>query len=312
MSKAPYVIGVEGGGTKTLGLLMGAGEEILARGTALASNIHSTAHDIVRERLDTLVRSLCEEGGITPAQLDAVCLGMSGCDSPGDRTVLEGFIRPLLSDTARFTVVNDAIPAVRAIMGRLHGILLIAGTGSICYGFNERTGEQARAGGWGYFLSDEGSGYRIGLGGLKAILAAVDQRGPKTMLHDTILAHLGKTEPRGIVNWIYGPEGNKTNVAALARFVLEADAKGDIAAGAILDFEAEELASLIPVVYHRLYTKADGLVPLGVWGGNLVHGTRYRERFLRHVKETGLPLEVIIREDADATLGAARHAASLL
>jgi N-acetylglucosamine kinase-like BadF-type ATPase len=312
MSKAPYVIGVEGGGTKTLGLLMGAGEEILARGTEAASNIHSNPHELVRERLHNLFHSLCEQGGITTKQIDAVCLGMAGCDSPGDRQVLEGFIRPLLSDKARFTVVNDAIPAVRAIIGRLHGILLIAGTGSICYGFNERTGQQARAGGWGYLLSDEGSGYRIGLGALKAILAAVDHRGPKTIMHEPILAHLGKTEPRGIVNWIYSPEGNKTNVAALSRFVFEADAKGDLAAASILDFEAEELASLIPVVFHRLYTKEDGRVPLGVWGGNLVHGDRYRERFLRHVKETGLPLEVVLREDADATLGAARHAASML
>ncbi len=312
MSRPPYVIGVEGGGTKTLGVLMGEGEEVLGRESAAASNIHSTALDVVRGRLEELILSLCGQGGITPDKIDAICLGMSGCDSPKDREILEGFVRPLLSDRARFVVVNDAIPAVRAIIGRLHGILLIAGTGSICYGFNERTGQQARAGGWGYLLADEGSGYRIGLGGLKAILAAVDQRGPRTILHDSMLAHLGTTEPRGIVNWIYSPEGNKTNVAALSRFVFDADSQGDEAAGRILDFEAGELASLIPVVYRRLYSPGDGCIPLGVWGGNLVHGLRYRERFMRHVAAAGLPLEVVIREDADATLGAARHAASLL
>ena len=73
---------------------------------------------------------------------------------------------------ARCLVVNDALVALEAGAPDQPGVVVISGTGSIAYGRN-REGEAARAGGWGYVLGDEGSGYWIG----RAALARGAARG---------------------------------------------------------------------------------------------------------------------------------------
>ncbi len=307
MANHTHVIGIDGGGTKTLGLLLRDDERQLARTTAPSTNIHAVPHDEVRQTLQDMLSTLCAESGVRPVDLSCVCLGMAGCDSPGDRATIEGFLRPVLGPETKIVMVNDAIVAMRAVLKRMHGLLLIAGTGSICFGWNERTGESARSGGWGHLLADEGSGYRIGMEAMKAILRAVDGRGRATGLHGAIMAHLGLEEPRQILQFVYGERGTKANVANLARFVMEQDAAGDGVAGAILDAEAAALVELLVPVYPKLFTEEDGNVPLGLWGGNLVHVERYRARFLRLLEASGLPLDPIIDPEADAVLGAARH-----
>jgi len=307
-SNHQYVIGVDGGGTKTLGVIMTENEEVLGRASGASSNIHSVPHPEVENILRTLVISLCEQAKIEPTELDAICLGMAGCDSPADRAVLQGFLRPVIGDKTQLTVINDAIVAARAVLGDLHGLLLIAGTGSICFGWNARTNETSRCGGWGHLLSDEGSGYLLGLEGLRAVLRGVDGRGPKTSLEPRLLGHLGLTEPRGILQFVYGPKGTKAEIASLSRFVIEEDSKGDEAARLILDEQADLLVQIVTPVYHNLFNDSDGEVPLGLWGGNLVHAENYRDRFLTRLEAKGLPLKPIISPDADAVIGAARHA----
>ena len=81
-------------------------------------------------------------------------------------------------------VVNDALVALEAGAGDGPGIVLIAGTGSICYGRNEE-GQAARAGGWGYMLGDEGSGWWIGRRALSAVMRQFDGRGPATLADAT-------------------------------------------------------------------------------------------------------------------------------
>ena len=78
-------------------------------------------------------------------------------------------------------VVNDALVALEAGAPDEPGVVVIAGTGSIAYGRNERN-QAARAGGWGYMLGDEGSGYWIGRAALRAVLREADRRGPATQL----------------------------------------------------------------------------------------------------------------------------------
>lgn len=308
MSNPKYVVGVDGGGTKTLGLLLRSDEAQLARTAAPSTNIHAVAHDEVRATLQGMIAGMCKEAGIGVHDLHAVCLGMAGCDSPADRATLESFLKPILAPSTSILMVNDAIVAARAVLGRMHGLLLIAGTGSICFGWNDRTGQSARCGGWGHLLADEGSGYRIGMSALIGILRAVDGRGEATSLQEAIMGSLGLKEPREILQVAYGPNGTKANIAALARFVMDADAAGDKVAGAILDREADALVELLGPVHGKLFTAADGRVPLGLWGGNLIHVARYRDRFLSRLAATGLPLEPIIKPEADAVLGAARHA----
>ena len=313
MSKT-YVIGVDGGGTKTLGLLIDETGAELARTSLASSNIHANPHPVVEGVLQTLVTSLCKEAGIAVSQLSAISLGMSGCDSPKDQAVLEGFLKPILSPSTKMTIVNDAIVAARAVLPRMHGMLLIAGTGSICFGWNEKNGTNARCGGWGHLLADEGSGYLIGLRGLQAILQGVDGRGPVTTLLPVMFEVLGfdVNEPRSVIQYVYGEKGTKANIANLARYVFQEAAKGDEASLKIVNEQAYELARTIPPVYNKLFPNSPTPVDLGLWGGNLVHVEIYRNEFLKQLHKHGMNLNILIDANADAVHGAANNALASL
>jgi N-acetylglucosamine kinase-like BadF-type ATPase len=300
------VIGVDGGGTKTEGAIVEEGGRILAEGLFPSTNPHSNPHDQVRDALARLVSELCAKANVVPAQLDGICLGMAGADRPADQELLTGMIRPHLSENSKLVIVNDAVVAMVAVLKRLHGILVIAGTGSICLGYDGATGERVRAGGWGHFLGDEGSGYMLGLRALRSIMYSYDQRIPKTTLTDRILGELKLSSPTDLVGWIYLGKNGKTEVAALSRLVHEEAENGDAIAQQILETEAAALTELVVPVYRRLFGGSGSRVELALWGGNLLNTKRYRELFTEKVAATGLPVDPVVR-DARAVLGAATH-----
>ncbi|MEO8376301.1 MAG: ROK family protein [Candidatus Sumerlaeota bacterium] len=307
LSGKKLVMGVDGGGTKTNGVLMEEGGRVLAKTTVGSTNPHSNPEPKVREALHALVENLLRDGNAKLENIDGICMGMAGADRPADRAFLERIIREKIGDTLKLIIVNDAVVAMVAVLGKLDGILVIAGTGSICYGFNER-GESTRAGGWGHILADEGSGYAIGLSALKAILRAYDQRTAPTSLTERVLSELRLNAPPDLVGWTYMGNNGKTEIAALSRLVHEEAERGDRIASNILQHQAEELTDIVSAVYKRLFTSRDGDVQLALWGGNLLNVEKYQKRFMDGVKASGFPLQPVIRHDAEAVNGAARHA----
>src|SRR6185295_3235694 len=139
---------------------------------------------------------------------------------------------------ARVLVVNDALVALEAGAPDRPGVVVIAGTGSIAYGRNERN-EAARAGGWGYVLGDEGSGYWIGRAALRAVLRAADQRGPATVLTPMLLEHFNVTQPQLLLHEVYHQQLKPAEIGALAQCVHAGFLQGDSAAIGILRGAAE-------------------------------------------------------------------------
>merc|ERR1711964_171025 len=103
--------------------------------------------------------------------------------------------------------------------GTREGVIAISGTGSIVYGRNHG-GKAARAGGWGHLLGDEGSGYDIGLQGLRAVVRMADGRQPSTLLIPEILTQISLTSPNQLVKWI--SKVDKSQIAQLANSVFQA------------------------------------------------------------------------------------------
>src|SRR5688500_1850201 len=181
-----YVVGIDAGGTKTVGLLADETGTVLAEARGMGANLTTDGElqveKVFAEILDTL-------SGDHP--IAAVCLGIAGVDRPHDEAVIRSILRRLgHRETAR--VVNDgAIALVAGAPGRF-GIVVLAGTGAICYGA-DRTGRTARAGGYGFLLADEGSGYWLGHQSLRAAVRAADGRGPATRLQPLLFQALGVT-----------------------------------------------------------------------------------------------------------------------
>ena len=181
-----HVLGIDVGGTKTVCLLGDEEGRVLSTARGPGANLQTVGELQLEKVLHTVMAEALTEQSVAPA---AICLGIAGVDRPEDATFVRG-VMSRIGYKARILVVNDALIALQAGIGAEAGIVIVAGTGSIAYGC-DRDGTAARAGGWGYVLGDEGSGYWIGRLALRAIAREADGRGQPTSLTPRVLAHFG-------------------------------------------------------------------------------------------------------------------------
>lgn len=274
---ADYVIGIDGGGTKTLGAIAGEDGKILAQHEVGSTNPHSNPMEVVRANLSALTEHLLKEAGAKAEDVKAICLGMAGVDRPEDKPMVRSLVNEFLPE-ADVLPVNDGVIALTGGALRPYGIIVISGTGSIAFGINEK-GDRVRAGGWGHILGDEGSGYNIALRGLRAIMHALDGRIAPTRLRDLMLGHLSLERPDQLLAWIRDSQPNKSDYAAMSRLVHQAAAEGDDAATKILHEEAYELADIAAAVSRRLFPADKKDYEVIVAGGNLRKADQFFQMF---------------------------------
>lgn len=297
------VAGLDGGGTRTtIALADGEGRELLRREGA-PGRIEPRDPSGSAERLIRLVRETAAEANVA-LPVDGLCAGLAGAGTAAAREAM----RAALADAGlarSITVVTDGRIALDGALAGGAGILLVAGTGSVAYGRAE-DGRTARCGGWGEVAGDEGSGYAIGLSGVRAALHAADGRGPSTRLLPTLFQAMGVSEAAEVASWV--GRAAKGEVAALAPQVVALAEAGDGVADRIL----EEAAG-------ALYRHVEALVDrLGPWSAPVpvvFHGGALTEAGLaRRVEERLRSAAVdMARRDpaADAVAGAVRHALGL-
>ena len=280
-----YILGVDGGGTKTLALLADLNGHVIARGGSGPSNYNVVGFETACAALESAIAMAQKD---YPGDIAALCLGLAGAGRQEDIEQFQFWAVEKFPKTI-VKIVNDAEILLAAGSPTGPAIALICGTGSIVYG-RTTTGELIRAGGWGYLFGDEGSGYAIGVAALRAVLQAYDGRGTSTLLTELVLDRLGLSSPPELVRNIYGADAPRLEVASLAELVEEAAGRNDRVAIAILEEAARELARTIAVVYPKFGTSAP---PLVITGGTILHGIYLRTAFHRACEALGLTFTVV-------------------
>lgn len=243
-----FVLGIDAGGTKTVCLLADAEGRVRASARGPGANLQSQGELEVEKVLHEVMESVLAGEHTPPA---AICLGIAGVDRPHDNAIIGGIMRRI-GHKAPVLVVNDALVALVAGAGDDGpAIVLIAGTGSICYG-RDGEGRAARSGGWGYILGDEGSGWWIGREALAAVMRGGDGRGPATLLESRVLQHFGAARISDLVHEVYYRDIGRRAVAGLSGVVQSAADDGDVVARQILASAADELALAVRSVATRL------------------------------------------------------------
>ncbi|MGH9161094.1 MAG: N-acetylglucosamine kinase [Vicinamibacteraceae bacterium] len=242
-----HVLGIDAGGTKTVCLLADAQGRVMSRAQGAGANLQSQGELEVEKTLHEVMEEAIGASAIVPR---AICLGIAGVDRDEDAEVVHAVMRRI-GYRARVVVTNDALIALTAGVGDGPGVAVIAGTGSIAYGRNARN-EAARAGGWGYVLGDEGSGYWLGRHALRAVVRAADGRGGSTALTRHVLAHFGIERPQDLVREVYTRALRPSAIAKLAAAVQRAHEEGDGMATSILDRAARELVASTASVVKQL------------------------------------------------------------
>jgi N-acetylglucosamine kinase-like BadF-type ATPase len=242
-----HVLGIDVGGTKTVCLLADEEGRVIASAREEGANLQGVGELGLEKVLHQVMEKTLGDERILPS---AICLGIAGVDRAADEKVVRS-IMSRIGYKAKILVVNDALIALQAGIGHGPGIVIVSGTGSIAYGRNSR-GEASRAGGWGYVLGDEGSGYWIGRLALRAVVRHADGRGRETTLTPRLLAHFGVERAAELIQRVYHEELTPAAIASLAHYAQEAREEGDMVAAGILNRAADELITAAAAVMARL------------------------------------------------------------
>jgi glucosamine kinase len=300
-----YYLGIDGGGTKTVCVLADE-KTVLAKAMTGGSNIVRLGEMQTREALHSAIRQVCTTAKIAPDQVRAICIGAAGAARPEIAAKIRGFLAELSPEITLtdIEVVGDTIIALEAAFGAGPGVIAIAGTGSIVYGRDAR-GHTARAGGWGFAISDEGSGHWIGRRAISAILNARDQ-GHETALTIMVLQAWKITTIDELVQ-----RANATpppDFPRLFPIVLRAADEADPRARDLLTESGVRLASLVVTVVGRLDPQDRvATLPVAMTGSVFRQSAFVREIFYNELQKSFPGIEV--REDlADPVEGALARA----
>jgi N-acetylglucosamine kinase-like BadF-type ATPase len=281
------VLGLDIGGSKTHAILTDGGGASVAECTAGSANIASVGHEAAASALDEIAGRL-GAGNRTSHGIHAVFAGAAGADTRDGRDRLAALLSRRFPG-ARIRVVHDT-RIILAAGGLDAGTVLISGTGSAAWA---RTGEgrEARAGGWGYLLGDEGSGYAVARSAVRNALSEHDGGLPAGPLTAQLLERTGAAQPADLLDLFYrNPERRYWAGLAGAVFVLAA--RGDRAGAAIVDDAARYLSGLAAAVSERLGTvpAAPGHAgpPVLLAGGMLVNQPVLAGRVRELLGERGL------------------------
>jgi glucosamine kinase len=271
-------LGIDGGGSKT-SCLLGDETSVLGAGTGRPSNVVRVGEAQARDSLTTAIRQACTVANIEPSQISSVCVGLAGAARPEISDLVRGIVSEVISGgskPAEINVVGDMVIALESAFGSGPGVIVIAGTGSIAYGRNAE-GQTARAGGWGFAISDEGSGHWIGRTAVAAAIGAWDENpGQNVPMIEILLKswHLGTIEQ-------LVPAANATpppDFAALFPSVLSLAGSGDRIARDVLTQGGVHLANLAGTLLRRLFSNS-GAVPVAMSGGVFASSAQVRQVF---------------------------------
>lgn len=274
-----YLVGIDGGGSYVRVVITNLALEVLAQAEGSTVNPSVVGREAAAALIQKVLRSALEQAGLAANQIGAAGIGIAGASATYAGDWLREVIRPVIPE-ARIVPSSDVEIALVGAHGARYGVLVLAGTGSVALGI-DAVGRMARAGGWGYLLGDEGSGYWIGLEGLRAVMRAADGRGERSALEQRLLAALELPDVQAVTLWLYQAETSRTReVARLAPLVCQAAVDGDRVAGEIVDRAAVELALLCRAVIRQLGASD---LPVAFAGGLLVNPTPVRAQLCQHL-----------------------------
>src|SRR5258706_9536612 len=263
-----YYLGVDGGASKTAALVSDENGESLGEGLAGPSNHLRVGIETASRNVERAVNKALVAADVTSREIVWAYCGIAGADHPAHRQEVVDSLS-IFFPRGNFTVDNDARIALTGAVGYGGGVVVIAGTGSVAFGRNE-TGQEARAGGWGPIVGDEGSGFGIARAALGAIVRAWDGRGPETGMTE-MLRNEWNMKPEDIPRFVYAPATHTDDIARFGKLAIDAAEAGDAVARAIFADGGRALGEIVVAVVKGLGILATGF-PLSYTGGGLNAG----------------------------------------
>lgn len=310
MNDKRYVLAVDGGGTKTEGVLADRAGVVVARKVTGPSNYQAVGAQAALEVWAGLLLALLEKAGADVTDLAAAGFGLSGWDRPRDEQNIRALVERL-DLPCPLWLDNDTYLILRAGTPDGVGVGLVSGTGANCAGENA-AGLKHRVAGLGPEFGDLGGGSDIGVRGLQAAFRSIDGRGPSTSLVERIVARFKLERLDDIVDYTMADSRASWSTTLITPLVFDAAAEGDGPALGILDWAGRELGNAARAVARPLFAP-DEVFPVVMGGSVLQRGSvdRMRDALIEDVR-TEFPNAQPVRLQARPVEGAVRAALALV
>ena len=284
-----YFIGIDGGASKTAAIVVDEHGNKLGTGLAGGSNHLRVGIEEATRNVERAMNKALVEAGIAIKDVEYAYCGIAGSDHPVHRQRVIDALQ-VFFPRGNFIVDTDARVALTGAVGFGAGIVVISGTGSVAFGRNSK-GEEARAGGWGPTLGDEGSGFWIAREGLSAVVRAHDGRGFATVMTELLCYQYDMCSPDDLPRFVYAATTHVDDIARYGKLVIEAAQSNDEVARDILARGGSELADCVLAIARKLHM-TDSEFPVAYVGGAFHAGelllNPMRLRLQRDVPGAGL------------------------
>ncbi len=256
-------LGVDGGGTKTHIVILDKEKNFVCEGFSGPSNPLRVGVETAVANISQAVNSACDQIFRSPEDIVSATFGLAGVRRADlrERVRQSAFINLSIKN---IEVVTDAEIALFGTTLGKEGLVIISGTGSICYG-KDTKGNEATAGGWGPIAGDEGGGVSIAKQALQAIAKALDGRGRPTKLSYVGAEYFRASTPEDLIVAIYSPQMDNKRLAGFAKYVVQTALEGDEIAIEIMSVAGFELGLAAYAVIKKLNLESKK-IPIGMVG----------------------------------------------
>ena len=285
-----YIIGVDGGGTKTEAVAYDLEGNVLKTSLKGFANLLNNKEEALKNIHDS-IKEITDEYGVE--NLKGLYLGIAGSESGDNAKLIKEVADKFYKDSL---VMNDGELALKAMLEGEDGILTIAGTGSISFGVNGD--KSVRCGGWGHLLGDEGSAYKISIEAIKRMIFENDNNLEKSELTKKVMEYLKIESIDQVIPFVYS--STKDEVAKLAVVVSILAEDGDEICISIMEKEGLELAKTTENTYKKL-----GFEKCSI---GLVGGVIRKSKVVRNVFEKYLNENINVVSYIDTQVSAAKGA----
>ncbi len=269
-TKAAYVIGLDGGGTKTTAQIADVQGTVLAETQGGPSNFQIVGVEQAARNVLDIIETCCHTVGCNVSEIGSIMAGLAGAGRTGDQRRVSDGIQNAAQNRGLYlqnlNIDSDARIALEGAFRGGPGIVLIGGTGSIAFAKDEK-GKVHRVGGWGRLIGDEGSGYRLGQEGIRAVARMIDGRGRATSIARLVASKFGLRTQEEIIRAVYR---ENLDLSAIAPLVIHAAEHKDRIAAEIVANAAAELLETMRAVLRAIRVKPSRKrIPLVFTGGVL-------------------------------------------
>jgi glucosamine kinase len=251
-AQSELLLGVDGGGTRCRARLAEPSGAILGEGSAGPANIRFDLEQSFAAVLEAAMQCL-HQAGLAYADVERIvaCLALAGATEPTELAMARARTLPF----RRTSITTDAHAACIGAHGGRDGGIVIVGTGSV--GWAMVRGRHHRVGGWGFPISDEGSGAWLGCEAMRRVLWAYDGHIGWTGLLSALFAEFG-SDPHGIVRWV--THARPVDFGKFAPLIVGHAARGDPVGRELLARAAHHIDALAALL---LASGADRICVVG-------------------------------------------------